>query len=202
MLMEMGLEMRPALTLSDFEECVLCLEVVPTRLQLKEDFFKQGYSEKLAASMAAKQNSRSRDHLFPSAICLKYSDALRGIAKSPDDWADICLDCHRKRDWRKLDAYYGKNRQPSIARLINAVAQYRRSPDPEILEIQAEQFQRLYRAIYGNLKNLNGHTPKERKEDYDSAKIVLAAYLDFWADGYFEDVVDLFPTLDLSTQTM
>lgn len=168
----MAIELERIRPLASYQECVIC----------------GGIEDKNLPSLVL-----TKDHIIPKHICDIHSRAFGNIRDTMDNQVRIHWWEHTRIDRYKRQFL----RERGLPGLVDAVASYPRSQDPEVLEQQYDQFLRLFNEVYSGLVKVNGKTPRNLLAEYGMAIDKTGAYIYTWSRG---DFISFEPILDLSVR--
>lgn len=152
--------MRTELYLGDIDECVKCAGTQPEITTL------------------------TRDHVIPIKAGKDHRDLFSAVVVSRMNLVTICRLDHDSVDRDKMRTY----RHSGVPGLIGIIANYPRSLNPHILEIQESQWKKLFEEVLLRINSLNGNTPALFKSDYLVAADLIDHHLNSWTKGNFSRV--------------
>lgn len=127
------------------------------------------------------ENPLCKEHIIPKQACLDHNLVLGSLQEQWFNIARICRDDHDTVE--RLKNYGDKS---DLLTLITRIANYPRSPDPRLFDLQYVQWRTLFTNIRNNISRLNGSTPPHFESLYSKTGFTIDNILYEWGKGDFD----------------
>ncbi len=124
-----------------------------------------------------------KDHIFPR-VFFKSHKVFLPLRQSIENFVCVCPRHHARIDnspQGKIRAF----RNDGIEGLVKFIAAYPRAINPDILNVQHNQWIVLFSHVKAYIEGLNGNTPIEYKEAYDRTCEMMDQFVTVWQQGNF-----------------
>lgn len=127
------------------------------------------------------ENSLGKEHIVPQQACDDHKAILFSLRS---EWFNITKLCRKDHD--NVERIKGYGDRNDLYKMIVGVANYPRSIDRDLLALQYNQWNTLFKTIRDNISRLNGATPPYLESLYAKTGDKINGILYEWEKGNFD----------------